>query len=209
MNISERVKDFFDKGVTDVSSTKANGRPGGIVRSIVNLVAIGAVTVPLAACGTMEGLGTKQIFGGVGGAALGGLAGAQFGQGQGKLIATAAGAVVGLLIGSEIGSSLDKADRLYAQQAEVKAHTAPVGQTVVWDNPQSGHRGTITPTRQGRNNNGQVCREYTSTVTIGGKTEQLVGVACRRQDGSWEAADASEAARSFAWDDAAQGPRFA
>lgn len=32
----------------------------------------------------------------------------------------------------------------------------------------------------------EYCREYTKTVTVGGKREQAYGTACYRPDGSWE-----------------------
>jgi surface antigen len=127
-----------------------------------------------------EELGT--ILGGVGGA----VAGAQFGRGTGRVAATAAGTLIGAFLGREVGKSLDKADMAAAQQAQTKAHTAPIGEKIAWSNPESGHSGTVTPTRQGTDSSGNQCREYQSTVTIGGKTEQAYGTACRQPDGSWK-----------------------
>ena len=37
-----------------------------------------------------------------------------------------------------------------------------------------------------RDTSGNTCREYQSTVTVGGKTEQAYGTACRQADGSWK-----------------------
>jgi surface antigen len=122
------------------------------------------------------------VLGGVGGA----VAGAQFGSGSGRLAATAAGTLIGAFVGREVGKSLDKADMAAAQQAQTKAHSAPVGEKIVWSNPESGHSGTVTPVRQGTDSTGNQCREYQSTVTIGGKTEQAYGTACRQPDGSWK-----------------------
>ena len=98
----------------------------------------------------------------------------------------AIGALAGAFIGSEIGKSLDKADRLYAQQAQQKAYTAPIGETIAWNNPESGNSGTFKPTRDGTNTaTGEYCREYQTTVNVGGKTESAYGTACRQPDGSW------------------------
>ena len=140
-----------------------------------------------AAAGCAEqGYGTKQTVGGLGGAALGGLLGAQFGSGTGKLATTAAGVLIGALAGSEIGRSLDRADRNYANQAVNRAHTAPIGETITWNNPQSGNHGTITPTREGyQPSTGAYCREFQQRITVGGKTQQGYGVACRQPDGAW------------------------
>jgi surface antigen len=131
--------------------------------------------------------GTKQTVGALGGAAAGGLLGAQFGSGKGQLAATAAGALLGALVGSEIGRSMDEVDRMQAEQAYGQAQSAPVGQTIAWDNPNTGNYGTVTPTREGRQTGtGQYCREFQQTVVIGGRQEDAYGVACRQPDGSWE-----------------------
>ncbi len=122
------------------------------------------------------------ILGGIGGAA----AGSQIGGGSGRIIASVAGSLLGAFAGREIGRSLDRADVAAAQQAQERAHTAPVGQQITWSNPESGHSGAVTPIRQGTDSAGNPCREYQSTVTIGGKTEQAYGTACRQPDGSWK-----------------------
>jgi surface antigen len=144
-------------------------------------------TVALGACESMNGAGNKQILGGAGGAVLGGLAGSQIGGGSGRLWATGAGVLLGALAGSEIGASLDKADRAYAQQAAYKANTAPIGETITWNNPDSGNYGTVTPVRDGRDSNsGAYCREFQQTIYVGGKQESAYGTACQQPDGSWK-----------------------
>ena len=131
--------------------------------------------------------GTKQTVGVLGGAAAGGLLGAQIGGGKGKLAATAAGALLGALIGSEIGRTMDEVDRTRAEQAYGQAQTVPVGETIAWDNPNTGNYGSVTPVREGTNTNtGEYCREFQQTVVIGGRQEDAYGVACRQPDGSWE-----------------------
>ena len=150
------------------------------------LIAATAIALLTAAC-TQDGrYGTKQTIGALGGAAAGGLLGAQVGKGSGQLAATAAGALLGALVGSEIGRSMDEVDRMKAEQAYGQATTAPVGQQITWDNPNTGNSGTVTPTREGTASNGEYCREFQQTVVIGGKTEDAYGVACRQPDGSWE-----------------------
>jgi surface antigen len=121
------------------------------------------------------------VLGGIGGAILG----AQVGGGSGRLIATAVGTLAGAFIGNQIGASLDKADQAAMVQAEQRAQTAPIGQTVTWNNPDSGNHGTVTPVRDGTASNGQYCREYQQTVVVAGKEQQAYGTACRQPDGSW------------------------
>lgn len=128
----------------------------------------------------------KQSVGTIGGAVAGGLLGSQVGKGTGQLWATGAGVLLGALIGSEIGQSLDRADMAYAEQASQRAQTAPIGQQITWNNPQSGNSGVITPVRDGQGPAGQYCREYQQTVVVGGKSQSAYGRACRRPDGSWE-----------------------
>jgi surface antigen len=144
-----------------------------------------ALTV-MAGC-TTDGIGPKQGFGTLGGAAAGGLLGAQIGGGGGKLAATAAGTLLGAFLGSEIGSSLDRADQAYAGRAVQQAYAAPIGQQIVWNNPESGNSGVIVPIREGRQaNTNAYCREYQQTVTVGGRTQQAFGQACQQPDGSWK-----------------------
>ncbi len=123
------------------------------------------------------------VIGGIGGAVLG----SQIGGGSGRIIATAVGTIAGALIGSEVGKSLDKADKAEMRRAEQQAHQAPVGKTIEWNNPDSGNYGTVTPVRDGRNTQtGAYCREYQTTVTVGGKQEEAYGTACQQPDGSWK-----------------------
>lgn len=143
-------------------------------------------TAALGACNTFDGAGNKQLIGTGGGAILGGLAGSTIGKGSGQLWATGAGVLLGGLLGSEIGSSLDRADQAYAQQANQRAYTAPVGETIRWNNPDSGNYGTITPVRDGRTSSGGYCREYQQTIYVGGKQQSGYGTACQQPDGSWK-----------------------
>jgi len=144
-----------------------------------------ALGITLVACQNNQ-YGQKQTGGAILGGIAGGLLGSQVGGGKGKLAATAAGALLGVFVGSEIGKSLDRADRLYAARTtQSSLETTPSGTTSTWSNPDSGHRGTVTPTRTYRSARGENCREYQQTVTIGGRQETAVGRACRQSDGSW------------------------
>jgi surface antigen len=132
-----------------------------------------------------SGYGTKQTIGAATGGALGGLLGAQFGSGSGQLAATGAGVLIGALIGSEVGKSLDETDRMRADQAVNTAHSAPIGETIVWNNPESGNYGNVTPVRDGTSNSGLYCREFQQVITVGGRTETAYGTACQEPDGTW------------------------
>lgn len=151
------------------------------------LVLIAAIaTLGLSACNTFQNAGTKQTIGGLGGAVAGGVLGSQVGGGSGRLIATGAGVLLGGLLGSEIGASLDNADKAYAMQAQDRAFSAPVGERINWNNPESGNSGYVTPVRDGYASSGRYCREYQQEITVGGKRQSGYGTACQKPDGSWE-----------------------
>lgn len=133
---------------------------------------------------------TKSDIGTLGGAALGAWGGSNVGKGSGRTVAIAAGTLLGAFAGSEVGASLDRADMAYYNQTSQRAlETAKVGTTSSWTNPDSGNSGSITPTKTISNPNGTVCREYTQTINIGGKSEKAFGTACRQPDGSWQVAN--------------------
>lgn len=150
----------------------------------VNAVAIAMLLlVPLTGCQTMSD-NPKTTIGGLGGAATGGLIAAAAGGGGAGI---AAGVIGGALLGGLIGNMLDQRDKeMQAKAASQALERAQAGKTVAWQNPDSGHSGTVTPTRTYQTAQGTYCREYTQTVTIDGKKENSYGTACRQPDGSWK-----------------------
>ena len=151
------------------------------IKFIIPLVVASALV--LAGC---SGQGQKQTGGSLVGAAAGGLLGAQFGSGTGKLVGTALGVLAGAWLGSEVGKTLDNADKAAMQQSSQYALEATkVGHTSDWSNPDSGNSGTVTPTKTYQTAAGEYCREYQQTVTVGGKTQDAYGTACRQADGTW------------------------
>nr|HAT8714756.1 glycine zipper 2TM domain-containing protein [Legionella jordanis] len=134
----------------------------------------------LAGCAQVTNEGVGTVTGGV----IGGLIGSQFGGGSGKVAAAAGGALLGAYLGGNIGRTMDRLDRLEMQKA---LETAPTGRAVVWQNPDTGYRYTVQPTRTYYSNS-QPCREYITRAMIGGKSQQIYGKACRQADGSWKVA---------------------
>lgn len=143
-------------------------------------------SMSLAACESIQNGGTKQTVGTAGGAVLGGILGSKVGGGSGQLWATGAGALIGALVGSEIGQSLDRADQQYLGQANTTAQSAPIGETITWNNPESGNYGSVTPTRDGYADSGVYCREYQQTIVVGGQEQVGYGTACQQADGTWQ-----------------------
>ena len=153
---------------------------------MLTLVVLASFT--LVACDTLQGRGNKETLGAATGAVIGGVLASNVGDGKGQLVAVGVGTLLGALVGSEVGRSLDKADMLYAQRANQQAHSAPIGETISWNNPESGNSGNVTPVRDGYADSGEYCREYQQTIYVGGVQETAVGIACRNPDGTWKIA---------------------
>jgi surface antigen len=153
-----------------------------IATKLKNLVLILLAGLMLTSC-----QGHKQGGGAVIGALAGGLLGSRFGGGEGAILTTAVGAIAGGLIGSSIGKSLDEHDQMMAEKTTHNSlESAPSGKTAEWHNPDSGHSGSVTPTRTYQNKEGTYCREYTQTINVGGESKKAYGKACRKPDGHWE-----------------------
>jgi len=140
----------------------------------------------LAGCATDMQNSPGETVGGVLGAVGGAVLGAQVGGGKGQLAAVAVGTLAGAWLGSAIGRNMDETDRLKAQRTtQDSLEYNKTGTTSTWSNPDSGYKGTTTPIRTYQTADQQACREYRSTVTIDGRTEEAVGTACREPDGTW------------------------
>lgn len=61
----------------------------------------------------------------------------------------------------------------------------PTGTYSTWENPDTGHAGSFTPTRTYQRPTGQYCREYQQTIRVGGEVQESYGTACREPDGTW------------------------
>ncbi len=124
----------------------------------------------------------RETIGGVLGGIAGAAVGSQFGKGDGQIAATIGGTLLGVLVGGSIGRSMDSADMGCVGQA---LEYAPPRQPVVWSNPGAGADYRVTPVRNFERD-GSLCREYQTTVTIGGRRQNAYGTACRTPDGDWQ-----------------------
>ena len=126
----------------------------------------------------------KALLGALGGAALGGGIAALAGGGTGAIVGATLG---GALLGGFIGNRLDARDKQMATQAAQKAfESSQTGKPTLWNNPDSGNSGSITPTRTYELANSTYCREYHQTITVSGEQHQAYGTACRQPDGTWK-----------------------
>lgn len=126
---------------------------------------------------------TREQGGALMGGAVGGVVGNQIGGGHGQDIATAVGIFAGAVAGASLGRSLDQFDAANTQKAFDSNKT---NQTSKWVNPDSGNQYSVTPTKTYQTSSSQYCREYQTTVTVGGERKKGYGTACRQPDGNWE-----------------------
>lgn len=127
----------------------------------------------------MDGEATGTIVGGL----AGGLLGSQIGNGTGQILATVGGAIAGAVVGNAIGHSMDEADQMKFNQTLETGHS---NKATTWTNPDDNATYTVTPKPATIASNGQPCREYTFNATIGGKTKEVYGTACRDASGAWK-----------------------
>jgi surface antigen len=139
--------------------------------------------VYMAPYGISSGICDRTLLGAAIGGAAGGLIASEVAHGKHRPAAIAGGALLGILLGGSLGNAMDQLDERCVGQ--VLEH-AGAEQTVAWRNPDSGASYQVTPTRTWQEQDGRYCREYTTTVRIGGKPQQAYGTACRQPDGSWQ-----------------------
>lgn len=130
---------------------------------------------------------TEGIIAGFAGAALGGLFGSQFGEGSGKTVATIGGALLGGFAGNQLSTDLncEDKDRIYQSTQSSLEHKRS-GEGITWNNPDSGNRGSVTPTNTFKNEYGQNCRQFQQKIYTNDTPEVASGVACRQPNGRWK-----------------------
>ena len=118
---------------------------------------------------------------------MGGFAGYQlFGSGNGQLISLALGAAAGSFGGYYLADHLTRQDKRAMAETEYKGLTdTPSGESVSWDNPDSGNSGEIRLLRTYLSETGQICRDYVSVVTVEGETSETPLTACQNAAGVW------------------------
>lgn len=124
----------------------------------------------------------REDVGAILGGAVGGVLGSRVGSGSGQTAATIGGTIIGVIVGGSIGRTMDEIDQNCVGQA---IEQAADGQTIRW-NGTDDQSYAVTPTSTYQNSAGQYCREYQTTVMIGGKAQAAHGRACRQPDGSWK-----------------------
>lgn len=94
--------------------------------------------------------------------------------------------VLAAVVSDELSARLSRADQVALERTtQTTLESVPIGTESRWNNPESGHAGTVMPTRTFQRASGQYCREFTQVIVIGGRSEEIKGTACREADGTW------------------------
>jgi surface antigen len=126
----------------------------------------------------------REVVGAVMGGVIGGVIGNKVSSRDNKTIGTVTGLLIGVVAGKEIGRNMDNAD---AQCTNEALERAPNGKAVTWDNPDTGHRYSVTPYETYRQEDGRYCRKYRAAINAGtNTTKYYADTACRTDEGMWE-----------------------
>ncbi len=129
--------------------------------------------------GVVTGVCQSDVILGVAGAAVGGVLGAQVGDGTGRTVAIIAGAALGAIVGSSIGRQLDRGDEACIGHA---LELVPPGQPVRWTSAGTGTRYVLVPVKDVAAD----CREFKLEASANSKKSWGKRVACRSGDGVWK-----------------------
>ena len=95
-------------------------------------------------------------------------------------------------LAQNLGGSYNGPDQgVAAQSVQSALEYNRTNQAQSWVDPDSGVAGTTTPVRTFEGAAGKPCREFFTTIEIGGQAEQGYGTACRQPDGTWQIVDKS------------------
>ncbi|BCW88329.1 hypothetical protein sos41_14680 [Alphaproteobacteria bacterium SO-S41] len=78
-------------------------------------------------------------------------------------------------------------DGYYAQNTyydDAFDNAAPY-ESVAWQDPDTGYRGTLEPQDWYQDDRGNDCREFSQEIYIDGRRQEATGTACRQSDGTW------------------------
>ncbi|MDD9878344.1 MAG: RT0821/Lpp0805 family surface protein [Magnetovibrio sp.] len=149
-----------------------------------------AVAISVSGCAEsvqqVKSMNWAELGGTLGGAALGGYTGAQFGGGLANTIFIASGVFVGGAAGYIGARMLDPSDQAaYDRTVRQALNEAPDGRVVRWQNPQTGRSGIFRSVASYTRSGGQVCRQYRSSVVFDDGVFNGGGTACQQADGRW------------------------
>lgn len=118
-----------------------------------------------------------SVFGALAGAAIGG----QLGPGSQRFTNALIGAGIGLALGYIIGNEWEKSDQ---QKLNNTLEYTPSGQTVEWQNPDTGRSYKATPSPAYAKDD-RIYRDVDLIAEVDGKEERVKAKAYRDNSGQW------------------------
>ncbi|MAH84909.1 MAG: hypothetical protein CBB68_11520 [Rhodospirillaceae bacterium TMED8] len=127
-----------------------------------------------------------EIAGTLGGAALGGYVGSQFGGGVAKTAFTTIGIISGGGSGYAGARLLSSRDVVLHNKA-TKSALAETGSRGIhrWNNPKSGLSGIVRTVSRFTRRDGIPCAKYRSSIVFADRVSSVSGGACQLADGQW------------------------
>jgi len=95
-------------------------------------------------------------------------------------------AIALLWAGSATAQLVEVEQRAMSDTFQYALENNPTDQAADWVNPDTDHAGAVVPVRTFTNARGQPCREFITTVIVGGEQQQGYGTACRQPNGTWQ-----------------------
>ena len=127
-----------------------------------------------------------DMAGTLGGAALGGYAGAQFGGGFAQTLFTATGTLFGSGAGYMMSRRLGPLDlTLYENTVQTALNSDNNGKIHRWSNPNTGRSGIFRTITSYHRPDGSKCRQYRSSVVFDDGVASASGAACQQRNGRW------------------------
>lgn len=152
---------------------------------IVGTCAAAGMTVAISSCSWNED--RTATIGGVLGGVAGAVAGSQVGGGIGKGAAIAVGAALGAMLGQDLARNLPDVDKIFHERTTKDAlEYGKPGDKITWSNPDTGNAGAVQPGETFKNEAGEECRQFETTVQNEGKEQITTGTACRTPEGEWK-----------------------
>ena len=111
-----------------------------------------------------------------------------------ELYGTGTGGAIAMLGFGTLGAAggYYLAQQLLPQEQQAMSYAAyrslqstPVGETVNWQDPDTGNSGTFTPLRAYVDNQRRPCRELRTTLSVGPETSKGRTTVCRISDTAW------------------------
>ncbi len=123
---------------------------------------------------------SNKVAGTLFGALAGGLIGGAASHGNGG--AVVGGAILGGLLGNAVSRDIPCEDHPYAFRAYATGLNGDLGRRYDWRHGDN--YGYFTPQRE-FNRGGRVCRSWSETTYVRGRSYNRSGTACRYNDGNW------------------------